>query len=161
MNAAVWYKIFTVVHNRGNDRKCICRHFDQKKGQQKSFSLSSRLTASLASGWQPTPTHCTCERRGTIAATTRCAQQTAVAPTLLGNVWRSPVQPSGDNGPPLSDVLQLADTRRSLAGPPSVPRRPRRDFVWAGAQCKKVGREKNMMMMMMMMIIIKCGWGRG
>ena len=38
-----------------------------------------------------------------------CAQQTAVASTLLGNVWRSPTQPWGDTGPPLSDVLQLAD----------------------------------------------------
>ena len=38
-----------------------------------------------------------------------CAQQTAVAPTLLGNVWRSPHQPWDDGGPPLSDVLQLAD----------------------------------------------------
>ncbi len=38
-----------------------------------------------------------------------CAQQTAVASTLLGNVWRSPAQPWADTGPPLSDVLQLAD----------------------------------------------------
>ena len=38
-----------------------------------------------------------------------CAQQTAVASTLLGNVWRSPHQPWDDSGPPLSDVLQLAD----------------------------------------------------
>ena len=45
-----------------------------------------------------------------------CAQQTAVASTLLGNLWRSPAQPWGDTGPPLSDVLQLAD--------PEEPSRP-------------------------------------
>ena len=39
-----------------------------------------------------------------------CAQQTAVASTLLGNAWRSPAQPFGDEGPQLSAVLQLADS---------------------------------------------------
>eukprot|EP00434_Breviolum_minutum_P012613 symbB.v1.2.011117.t1/scaffold739.1/size166688/8 len=39
-----------------------------------------------------------------------CAQQTAVASTLLGNIWRSPAQPCTDEGPQLSAVLQLADS---------------------------------------------------
>ena len=37
-----------------------------------------------------------------------CAQQTAVASTLLGNAWRSPFKSFGDEGPQLSAVLQLA-----------------------------------------------------
>ena len=36
-----------------------------------------------------------------------CAQQNAVASTLLGNVWRSPSQAWEADGPPLSEVLWL------------------------------------------------------
>ena len=36
-----------------------------------------------------------------------CAQQNAVASTLLGNVWRSPSQAWEADGPPLSEVLRL------------------------------------------------------
>ena len=39
-----------------------------------------------------------------------CAQQTAVASTLLGNAWLSPAQLFGDEGPQLSAVLQVADS---------------------------------------------------
>eukprot|EP00434_Breviolum_minutum_P028296 symbB.v1.2.025033.t1/scaffold2409.1/size79984/1 len=38
-----------------------------------------------------------------------CAQQNAVASTLLGNVWRSPSQAWEADGPPLSEVLRLVD----------------------------------------------------
>ncbi|CAE7568774.1 unnamed protein product [Symbiodinium natans] len=38
-----------------------------------------------------------------------CAQQRALASTLLGGIWRAPAQPGGDGQPTLSEVVELAE----------------------------------------------------